>query len=59
MLLNTRATTVQGYFIARVTKNESQLHLKVMKLVHSDKYLKENDKEIIGPLAMINHFCQL
>ncbi len=56
MLLNTRATTVQGYFIARVTKNE---HLKVMKLVHSDKYLKENDKEFIGPLAMINHFCQL
>ena len=47
MLLNTRATTVQGYFIARVTKNESQLHLKVMKLVHSDKYLKENDKEFI------------
>ncbi|EPU1265374.1 hypothetical protein ACVUOE_004188, partial [Citrobacter freundii] len=38
---------VQGYFMARVTKKESQLRLKVMELVHSDRQLTEDDKEFI------------
>lgn len=33
--------------MARVTKKESQLHLKVMELVHSDRALTEDDKEFI------------
>lgn len=33
--------------MARVTKKESQLHLKVMELVHSDRQLAEDDKEFI------------
>ncbi|HED2478343.1 methyltransferase [Citrobacter sp. FDAARGOS_156] len=33
--------------MARVTKKESQLHLKVMELVHSDRQLTEDDKEFI------------
>ncbi|MBQ0223982.1 methyltransferase [Citrobacter freundii complex sp. 2023EL-00962] len=33
--------------MARVTKKESQLRLKVMELVHSDRQLTEDDKEII------------
>ncbi|MEF3489982.1 methyltransferase, partial [Citrobacter freundii] len=35
------------YFMARVTKKESQLRLKVMELVHSDRQLTEDDKEFI------------
>lgn len=33
--------------MARVTKKESQLRLKVMELVHSDRQLTEDDKEFI------------
>lgn len=33
--------------MARVTKKESQLRLKVMELVHSDRQLTEDDKEYI------------
>ncbi|MFV9121682.1 methyltransferase [Citrobacter freundii] len=33
--------------MASVTKKESQLHLKVMELVHSDRALTEDDKEFI------------
>ncbi|WP_019076456.1 methyltransferase [Citrobacter sp. wls758] len=33
--------------MARVTKKETQLHLKVMELVYSDKQLTEDDKEFI------------
>ena len=33
--------------MARVTKKESQLRLKVMELVHSDRQLPEDDKEFI------------
>ncbi|EPE1366946.1 hypothetical protein ACSGR5_000833 [Escherichia coli] len=33
--------------MVRVTKKKSQLHLKVMELVYSDKQLTEDDKEFI------------
>lgn len=47
ILINAYTTTVQRYFMIRVTKKESQLHLKVMELVYSDKQLTEDDKESI------------
>ena len=33
--------------MARITKKESSLHLKVMELVHSDKQLTQDDREFI------------
>ncbi|HHN5822554.1 hypothetical protein [Escherichia coli] len=33
--------------MARITKKESGLHIKVMDLVYSDKQLTQDDKEFI------------
>ena len=35
------------FFMARITKKESGLHIKVMDLVYSDKQLTQDDKEFI------------
>lgn len=33
--------------MARITKKESTLHIKVMDLIHSDKALTQDNKEFI------------
>ena len=33
--------------MARITKKESALHIKVMDLIHSDTALTQDDKEFI------------